>query len=306
VTAPVIDVHVHLSESKALGAWSKAAYEIWEYGRYDNVRFGPASGDLGEFREAMRAGGLDHAVVVNAFSVDEWRGRWLAGLDDHEQVAGRSLGTRLLEFNEWLVGSVAAVPEITPFVAVDPWVLSLEDLAAHLEAMRERGALGIKLHPIDQRFVVSDEHMVRIGRLCAELDLIVLSHSGTSRGDVQFADPEAFARLAGAVPGLRLVLAHLGGGSWRQIDSLASRFPDIAFDLSEIVAWLGAPFAPSEEDLVALVHDNGPERVMFGSDFPWYDPGEMIKIVRSLPGFTDDELAGILGGNAARILRLPV
>ena len=67
-----------------------------------------------------------------------------------------------------------------------------------------------------------------------------------------------------------------------------------------------APFAPSEEELVALVHDIGPERVMFGSDFPWYDPGEMIKIVRSLPGFTDDELAGILGGNAARILGLPV
>jgi hypothetical protein len=57
---------------------------------------------------------------------------------------------------------------------------------------------------------------------------------------------------------------------------------------------------------VRLIRDVGVERVMFGSDFPWYDPGEMVKAVRTLPGLSDGELAAILGENAARILRLPV
>jgi uncharacterized protein len=304
VTA-VVDVHAHLSETAALGGWSKAAYEIWEYGQHEGVRFGPASGELEELRDAMRAGGLDHAIVVNAFSVDEWRERRLTGLDE-PRADLPSLGDRLIEFNRWLVDGLAEVPGITPFVALDPWVLSVGQLAAHLEDMRARGARGIKVHPVDQRFRVSDPWMLRVGRLCAELDLTVLSHSGTSRGDVQFAEPAAFEELAREVPELRLIVAHLGGGSWRQTLELAERYPHVLFDLSEIVMWTGAPNGPSDEDLVRLVRAIGVERVMFGSDFPWYDPGAAIKEVRALPGLSDDELSAILGENAARILGLPV
>jgi uncharacterized protein len=300
----VIDVHAHVSETKAIGAWSKAGYEIWEYGSPHDVRFGPASGDLEELREAMRAGGVQHVVVVNAFSIDEWRGRRLAGLEpstDH-----RMLGDDLIAFNTWLVDTVASVPDITPFVAVDPWVLSFEALAHHLDEMRARGARGVKVHPVDQRFVVSDPRMLRVYELCAELGLAVLSHSGASRGNVQFAEPRAFDAVAAAVGDLRLVVAHLGGGSWEQVRDLAERHPRIAFDLSEIVAWVGAPNAPDDDELVRLIRDVGVERVMFGSDFPWYDPGEMVKAVQTLPGLSEGELAAILGENAARILRLPV
>jgi uncharacterized protein len=302
---PTVDVHAHLSETAAIGAWSKAAYEIWEYGERDGVRYGAASGDLDELREAMRAGAVDNAIVVNAFSVDEWRGRFHAGLDEPRDDHP-SLGERLIEFNRWLVDALADVPEITPFVAVDPWVLSFAQLTAHLEEMRGRGARGLKVHQVDQRFRISDPWAVRLGRLCVELDLTLLSHSGTSRGDVRFANPAAFAGLAREVPELRLIVAHLGGGSWHQSLALAERYPYVLFDLSEIVMWTGAPNGPGEDDLVRLIRDIGVERVMFGSDFPWYDPGEAIKEVRALPGLSDGELSAILGENAARILDLTV
>jgi len=300
----LIDVHVHVSESKAIGAWSKAAYEIWEYGAKDDVRFGPASGDIDDLREAMRAGEVRHAVVVNAFSVDEWRGRRLAGFESSTERG--SAGDDLIAFNAWLVDAVASLPDVTPFVAVDPSVLSFEALAEHLDDMRGSGARGVKIHPVDQRFIVSDPTMLAVYELCTELGLAVLSHSGTSRGNVQFAEPQAFDAVAAAVDDLRLVVAHLGGGSWEQVRDLAERHRRIAFDLSEIVAWVGAPNAPDDDELVRLIRDVGVERVMFGSDFPWYDPGEMVKAVRTLPGLSDGELAAILGENAARILRLPV
>jgi predicted TIM-barrel fold metal-dependent hydrolase len=301
--APVIDVHVHLSETKDLGAWSKNSYEIWEYGSKDDVAFGPASGDLDDLRDAMRAGDLAHAVVVNAFSVDEWRGRWQEGLEPNDPM---SVGDALIAFNTWLVDAVAPFGDITPFVAADPWVLSAQTMVDHLEDMRRRGARGIKIHPIDQRFVVSDPRMLRVYEGCADLGLVVLSHAGTSRGVTQFAEPAAFDAIATAVPDLLLVVAHLGGGSWQQIRAIAATHPQVTFDLSEIVAWTGAPGAPDDQELVRLIRDIGVERVMFGSDFPWYDPGDMVKAVRTLPGLSDGELSAILGENAARIMRLPV
>jgi hypothetical protein len=148
---PVVDVHVHLSESKSVGAWSKANYEIWEYGQKSDVRFGEASGDLDDLRRAMSVGGIDHAVVVNTFSIDEWRER--AFVDSLARLESRSAhdpapsADGLIRFNEWLLDAVGDIAEITAFVAVDPWLLSADQIASHLEHMRARGAKGIKVHP---------------------------------------------------------------------------------------------------------------------------------------------------------------
>lgn len=299
----LIDVHVHVSESKAIGFWSKACYDICEYGSMAGVRFSDAGGDLDDLRAAMRSGGICHAVVVNCFSIDEWRGRSLAGFDG---VDPGSLGAQLIRFNEWLVDAVAGISEITPFVAVDPWVLSVDTLSSHLAEMRGRGARGVKIHPVEQRFLPADPRMLRIFQVCADLGLTVLSHSGTSRGAIQFGEPRAFADVLRAIPGLRLVLAHLGGGSWAQIPELAAQFPQVSFDLCEIVAWAGAPKAPTPDKLVWLIREVGVDRAMFGSDFPWYDPGEMARAVERLPGLSDAERAAILGENAARLMSLPV
>jgi hypothetical protein len=99
-----------------------------------------------------------------------------------------------------------------------------------------------------------------------------------------------------------LIVAHLGGATWKQAPTLAEAFPDVLFDCSEIVSWVGAPNAPNAEHLVELIRDIGVDRVMFGSDFPWYDPGVVADQVRELPGLNQAELDAILGENAMRAL----
>jgi uncharacterized protein len=309
--SPLVDVHVHLSESKKLAAFSTSAYEIWEYGSKSDVRFGRCDGDVDDLRGAMRAAGVGHSVVVNAFSIDEWRDRRLAGLERADggpppDDPRAPLASRLIRFNEWLVETAARFPDLTPFVAVDPWLLSASHAAAHLADMRSRGAQGVKIHPIDQRFAVADPDLLAIFHACVDLDLVVLAHSGPTRHGPQLAEPAAYACVLAAAPRLRLVVAHLGGASWRQTSALAADHPGVVFDLSEIVAWVGAPSAPAPDDLVRLIRDVGVDRVMFGSDFPWYDPGDMIQAVRDLPGLSEMECAAILGSNAVRILDLPV
>lgn len=45
----------------------------------------------------------------------------------------------------------------------------------------------------------------------------------------------------------------------------------------------------------------GHRRVLLGSDFPWYDPADTVAEVERLPGLSDEQLAAILGENAARL-----
>jgi len=312
--APLVDVHVHLSETPELGLWSKSAYEIWEYGEKHDVRWSEATGVVDDLRARLGDGGVDHAVVVNATSVDELRGRWFDGIDvvwDGSRIvpagdASLSLGDRLIAFNRWLVSSVADDDRITPFVAVDPWMLGTAELIDHLSEMAARGARGVKLHPPDQRCFPNDPRLLAVWRACVGLDLTVLSHSGSTRGPHRFADPEVFGDVLREVPDLRLVVAHLGGGEWEQVPALADAFPHVVFDLSEIVAWIGAPRAPDAEQMVRMIREIGVERVMFGSDYPWYDPSEMADVVSGLPGWSEQERSAILGENAIRLLDLPI
>lgn len=309
-----VDVHVHLYPDRDASRWSLATYEISEYGVKEGVAFANASGLVADAAALCSVDGpLGHAVVVNLFARDIFYERAVAALDPAlgtraRTEAGRAveagLGDAMVQFNEWLVASLADQPRLTPFVAVDPGVLSPERNVSHLAAMASRGARGVKLHPVLQRFQPGDSRMDGVYRACVELGLTVLSHSGSNTGPEQYARPRAFAPVMRAYPDLHLVLAHLGGGAWTETAAFAEEFTTVSFDLSEIVEWLGATGGPAPEDFVRLIRRIGPDRVMLGSDYPWYDPALTLSKVMDLPGLSGSEKEAIVGGNARRMLAL--
>lgn len=310
----VVDVHVHLYPDRDAARWSLATYEIAEYGEMEGVLFANASGLVEEAAQLCEAEGpLDHAVVVNLFAREIFYEQAATALDPGMEGRQRAealraieagLGQAIIEFNEWLVTSLADRPRLTPYVAVDPHILSPEANVSQLSAMADRGAKGVKLHPVLQRFQPGDPRMTTIFEACVEGGLTVLSHSGSNAGPEQYARPGAFAPVMRAHPRLRLVLAHLGGGAWGETASFAAEFPSVAFDLSEIIEWLGAPRAPGPEDFVRLIRAIGPEKVMLGSDYPWYDPALTLERLADLPGLSSLEKEAIAGENARRVLGL--
>ena len=66
--------------------------------------------------------------------------------------------------------------------------------------------------------------------------------------------------------------------------------------------WIGAPSAPTVDQLAQLIKDIGPERVMMASDFPWWAPARCVERIMDFPILSKEEKEGILGANAARIL----
>ena len=303
--SPIVDVHVHvLPESDPGDEPEREPYEIWEYGAKEDVEICELAGTIGQVEAAMGAAECDHFVVVNMFAPDAE----LAKMGDNASLEAHfeALQQRLVDFNSWALNLAASRPEMTTFVAMDPTVMGGKQGAEHLGWAYERGAMGFKIHPVMQRFLPDDPRMDQIFDACEELEMGVIAHAGSSRGGPEWAEPQAFAAVLDAHPGLKLVLAHLGGGRWQQTCQLAAAYPSVCFDLCEIIAWCGAPGAPTRNEMGRMIKEIGAERVMFGTDFPWYQVDRTVDQVMALPHLCEEERALILGVNAVNYLGLPV
>jgi hypothetical protein len=304
----VVDVHVHVFEDP--NDPMRDGYDIWEYGELAGVEVSEQRGTVDDLLGALVGEPCAHCVVLGMFVPDAEiaaEGHRLPPHDDpaaRDTALRRSLPDRLRSYNEWILQTASRSPHLTPLIAADPSVLGGKAGAEHLRSATEGGAKGIKLHPVLQGFFPGDPGMEEIYSLCEELDLTVLSQSGTARTAPQFADPFAFSGVMEAHPRLHLLLAHLGGASWHQVRDFAAAFPTVSFDLCEIIAWTGAPNAPTADELGLLIRDIGADRVLFGTDFPWYDLDRTIDQLMELPHLSDEERRGILGENAIRRMGL--
>jgi uncharacterized protein len=287
----VVDVHVHLFQEA--GDPLRDGYEIWEYGKHDGVDFGTRPGTVGDLTASLGDSPVAHCVVLGMFA---------PGTGERDTPAE----DRLRSYNDWVLQVADASPHLTALVAADPSALGGAAGADYLRECAERGAQGIKVHPIVQSFAPTDPRLDPIYETCVELGLTVLSHSGQARGSSPAADPFAFAPVMERYPDLHLLLAHLGGASWRQVIPFAASYPAVSFDLCEIIAWTGAPGAPSSDELGRLIRDIGSDRVLFGTDFPWYELDRTVDQLMSLPHLSDEERRGILGENAIRRMGLTV
>ncbi|MBT5818432.1 MAG: amidohydrolase family protein, partial [Proteobacteria bacterium] len=139
---------------------------------------------------------------------------------------------------------------------------------------------------------------------CQELAIPIIAHSGLDNDHKGFTEPRAFANMLKAFPHLRMVVAHLGGAAWKQTLEIAQTFPNTYFDCCEIIEWTNSAHGPTDEQLAQMIIDIGPERVMMGSDFPWYDLDHSIDRVFSLPLLSQEQKEQIIGANAVDILGL--
>lgn len=177
----------------------------------------------------------------------------------------------------------AAGGRIVPFCRLDPggpWQGELERAAA-------AGARGLKLHPVAQRFRPESGPAVAAVRAATARGWPVLLHAGFSARAL--AAP--IAALLAAVPDCRLILAHGGRGDARALAALAREHEGVSFDTS----------LAALPDLVALP----PERLVFGSDRPYGEHATALQLVglaAEVAGWDAGQVAGVLGGNLARLL----
>lgn len=305
-TEPLVDVHVHIYPDAVSGQEAKDGYQIWEYGDDPGVTFSASPGDPATLGSVYERGGFARAIVVHLFDTARERAKAAARLPGTPAgEAAEAVAAALILSNRWITGAAAAEPVAEALISVDPGVLGPQTISAHLAEAADAGALGVKLHPVVHGFVPADPRLDPMYELCQDAGLVVLSHSGPGpAGAKGSARPGDFAPVLRKWPRLPLVLAHLGGASWAESEAFAAEFPSVVFDLSEVIEWAGAPNAPTGSELSGLIRKIGADRVMLGSDFPWYDPVLTADRVAGLPGLSNTERAAVLGGTAMRVFGL--
>ena len=168
------------------------------------------------------------------------------------------------------------------------------DLAEHPieEAVRclDRGALGIKLHPRAQRFLLNDERLAPVFELAAERRVPILIHGG--RGLPPIASE--LAALVDRYPEAQLIIAH---GGIADLPALAERFAGKAGVFFDTSVW-------SPIDLLTVFRVFSPEQIVYASDFPYgQQPSSLLIALRTAmaSGLDEDDLRGMLSRNASRI-----
>jgi predicted TIM-barrel fold metal-dependent hydrolase len=157
----------------------------------------------------------------------------------------------------------------------------------------EGGMRGVKLWIAVK---ATDSRLDPIMAKAAELDVPVLHHTWykSTRMEPQESTPAEATALAKRFPDVSLILAHLGGGRERGVLDVADQ-PNVVYDTSG---------SQPEAGLVEYaVRRLGPERVVFGTDWPIRDFGVQVgRILGADLTVAEQEL--ILCGNARRLLKL--
>ena len=158
------------------------------------------------------------------------------------------------------------------------------------------GLKGVKLHPDVQRFEADSPGAMRIYELCADAGLPVLVQTGDYRFDC--SNPNRIANVLRQFPKLEFVGAHFGGWSvWDEAVRTLSEFDNITVDSSSSFYVLG------REKGRELIRAWGADRVMFGTDYPMWNPQPDIGCLLGME-LEEDEYRRIFWDNAVRIFGL--
>lgn len=170
----------------------------------------------------------------------------------------------------------------------------MENILEEGQYLIDYGYRGVKIHPDMQHFAIDDL------RLYPFYDLIqgklpVIFHMGDSRFD--YSNPVKLRIILQNFPRLDCIAAHLGGLEMYDIayDNLYDM--DCCLDISSVLR-----FSPREE-VLKWIRTYGSQRLIFGTDFPLWNPVKEVKTFQSL-GLTDRELEQIGYKTAQRILSL--
>lgn len=184
-----------------------------------------------------------------------------------------------------------------------------QDIAGELDrCVNTLGFKGVKLNPSLQRYFPEDPRMRPFWKKANELAIPVLAHGGRNVEDFKigkldgarrFCEPQAFRPIIGEFPNITYVLAHFAGAEdyWDEAVRIVNDFPNVYTDISMMFKRL------STETITKYIKAVGAGKVMFGSDYPGFDPQEYITKINALD-LTDEEKRAITGDNAARVFKL--
>lgn len=278
MTTPVIDFHIHPiyydSYSSSTEEWimERQCKSRQQWPAFVEEYSGPA-----RFSRFLRESGLDYGVILAELSPVT------TGICPNEYVAGFCRGQ----------------DNMIPFATVNPYMMTSprKELARLVE---DYGIRGLKLYPTYNCFYPNDPILYPVYQKAEELQLPVMVHTGSSvftGSRLKYGDPMFLDDVAVDFPDLTVLMVHSGRGFWY----------DRAFFLARLHTNLYMEVAglPPQKLLEYFPDlERNADKIVFGSDWPGLTSiKKNIETIRGLP-LAQATVEKILGGNAARILKI--
>jgi predicted TIM-barrel fold metal-dependent hydrolase len=190
---------------------------------------------------------------------------------------------------------------IIPFTGVD--FTRDEDPGPALEADVAAGARGLKLHPILQRLPLTSPRTMAAVEAFRSHGLPVLFHCGISfyyfgeeraKQEPRYGEIRYAVELVGAFPGVRFVAGHSGLMEVREVIERLAGHRNV---------WVETSFQ-SVASVRELIARFGPDRVLFGSDWPFGNRRPALAIAKAVCRGDEGLERQIFFENAAELLGL--
>ena len=167
-----------------------------------------------------------------------------------------------------------------------------------LQAQVAAGVRGVKLHPAVQGFRPDEPAAMEVYAACARLGIPVILHCGPveieTRSGRYHTQVRHYERPLREHPRTQFLLGHAGALQSREALALQRRYPNAWLEISSI----------SLSQLRDAIAEGDVDRIVFGSDWPFYHQAiPLAKVLIATEG-RPDVRRKILFDNAARLLRL--
>ena len=171
-----------------------------------------------------------------------------------------------------------------------------DDIEGDFNYLCDLGLKGVKLHPDFQLFALNEKKAFDLGEVIAAGDVPLLIHCGDFR--YNYSNPEQLIPFLDNFPELTVIGAHFAGWSmWEDATRQLSGRENLYVDLSSSL------YALSAETANELIHAYGPDKVLWGTDYPMWDSVSEMEYFDKID-LTNEERSMILYENAARLLKL--
>ncbi len=216
-----------------------------------------------------------------------------AGIDQAVVHTAATDAAQVIPANNWALSLQAGYDgRIRAFGTMHP---DYPEPEKELARIARKGIKGLKFHNDFQGFPMDDPRLVDILALAGDR-FAIMFHVGDRHAPEQNPScPMKMAALHERFPDLPMIVAHLGGYlHWKwALDCLVGT--GVYLDTSSSLAFI------DDETLKTIFARHPRERILFGSDYPLFDPADEAWKLQKRLNLTDSELEDILA-NGARLL----
>ncbi len=263
----IIDVHTHLNN-------------------YHEERVRSIHDCLEELQGSMDKNGIDHALVLTSYKVNEHR-------PSTAQV----------------IEATKEFPHIDVVAGISYLHYRERDLRECADFLKDGLIKAFKLYPGYEPFYPYDKRCQVIYDLAMEFDVPVMFHSGdtyTPKGKVRYAHPLNIDDVAVDNPSMKIVICHIGNPWIRDCMEVVYKNKNVYADISGLV--LGNFEDRFEQYMLQQIREmilyaGEPRYLLYGTDWPISTMEAYIKFMKGLD-LSDSAREMIMWKNAAELYRI--